>query len=322
MRKLFWSCFVSGVCIAAAVFTMATMAVRHPDSFAGQLMYGASRVAVAMNPFSGFAPTLARLEKAHKVPLRRDAGAEEPSEVVAHPEDVLRGIDPPPVAESAPAMPILIPEDEPIPAASMPVLPDTRCPVHPEAFQPGTECPPGESANAAPLVMPRCEEENENFDRIGIDFETLPMPKVEEQPEEQEPNQPECPLGCADKLLRMFEKMIKRGVGQTEQTGEEQECREDPYHHHHHQGCPYTGRCYPGCPGMSPCRPQSLAPEPAERPAAEEKPPIKDDGQSALKKIRRLKTRIEEFCPVHGDVDTMEHRATDRKLYDLGTGPL
>jgi hypothetical protein len=258
-----------------------------------------------MNPFSGLSPALVRMEKA----LPADEVAfrgEEPAEV-AEP------------AEAPAAEPIVIPEDEPIPAAEMPVLPDELCPAaHEGGFVPGTECPPGDCALAGPAQMRRCEEACDGFERIGIDFndpETLPMPRSEEEAEEHGAG---CPLGgCGDKLLRMFEKMIKRAVRPAEGAAEEQECKpechEDAYRHHHHQGCTYPGR---GCPGMYPCRPPAAKPE--ENP--EEKP---EGGKSALlNKIRRFKVPCNDLRPVHHTVDTMEYRPTDRTLKDFKPGPL
>jgi hypothetical protein len=283
MRKLFWSGFAGGVAIAAGVFSTAHFAVRHPDSAVGGFLYGASHAVAVMNPFSGFAPALARLEHA----ARSAPGGEEPAEVE---EAILASV---PNAEPPQVGVIVIPEDEPVPAAPIPVLPDTLCPVHyPEAFQ-----------AVAPAVMPRCEEEGETFERIGIDFndpeqvrnlqtERLHMPKAVGEGEEQEADH--CPAGCADKLLRLFQKMIKHAP----------ECREDANRHEHHQGCPPTGLPHGGCPGMSPCQPLPPAPAKAGKPHG------------------LFKTQMYEFCPAQEKVDTMEFRATDRQLYDYGFGPL
>jgi hypothetical protein len=193
MRKLFWGCVVGGSAVAAGVLSTAHFAVRHPDSPVGRFLFGASQAAAVMSPFTGFAPAPAQPDHA----ARSVSGSEESAEVV-EPSDLA------PTPEPAPAAPIVIPEDEPVPAAPIPVLSDTLCPVQfPEAFPVG-----------APPVMPRCEEESETFERIGVDFndpaslEKLHMPKSVEDGEEQEPEA--CPLGgCADKVLRMFHKMMK-----------------------------------------------------------------------------------------------------------------
>lgn len=207
MRKLFWGCVVGCAAVAAGVFSTAHFAVRHPDSLVGRFLFGASQAAAVMNPFSGFAPALARLDHA----ARSSPGSEESAEVVEPAELAL-------APEPAPAVPIVIPEDEPVPAAPIPVLSDTLCPVQfPETFPLG-----------APAVMPRCEEESETFERVGFDFndpeqvrkarvEHLHMPKSVEDGEEQEADG--CPLGgCADKVLRMFHKMMKH-VGEESSIG-------------------------------------------------------------------------------------------------------
>jgi hypothetical protein len=203
MRKLLWGCVVGGSAVAAGVFSTAHFAVRHPDSLVGRFLFGASQAAAVMNPFTGVAPAPAQLGHA----ARSSPGSEEPAEVV-EPADL--ALAPEPTA----AAPIVIPEDEPVPPAPIPVLSDTLCPVQfPEAFPLG-----------APAVMPRCEEESETFERIGFDFndpasvEKLHMPKSVEDGEEQEPEA--CPLGgCADKVLRMFHKMMKH-AGEESSIGE------------------------------------------------------------------------------------------------------
>ncbi|MFO0840846.1 MAG: hypothetical protein U0797_00410 [Gemmataceae bacterium] len=223
MRKLFWGGLAGGVAIAAGVLSTAHFAVRYPDSAVGQFLYGASHTVAVMNPFSGFAPALARLEQdGRSIP-----GGEEPAEPLEPAQSA-------PPAEFAAAAPIVIPEDDPVPAAPIPVLPDTLCPAHyPEASQ-----------LVAPVAMPRCEE---SFERSGIDFndpERLHMPQQLGDAEEQEAA--DCPAGCADKLLRALERMIRRAPGA------------------------------PACPGKSPCRPREGKPHGLFQTSVEELCPARE----------------------------------------------
>lgn len=302
MRKLFWSCLVGGVAIATGVFATATYAVRNPDSLVGQFLFGATEAAAVLNPFSGFAPVLAQTEQVAQAEV--NPGGEELAEVTE------------PFAGAA----IVIPEEDPVPPAPIPVLPDTLCPVQvPESLQLGV----------APAVMPRCEEseacdhceklkmprlvearEEWMFERIGVDFndpaQVEKMKQKARQIEEgEEQEESTCPAGCADKLMRLFHKMLKHAA-----PPEQPECREDFHSHHHYRGCPYTGHSH-GCPVTSPGEPvKAMKPAP-------------DGGQSFLKKQHGLfKTRIDEYCPATQKIDTMEFRATDRQLYDYGFGPL
>jgi hypothetical protein len=111
------------------------------------------------------------------------------------------------------------------------------------------------------------------------------------------------------------------------------ECRIDPHHHLHHSVCPHTGRSY-SCPATG-AKPSCDPPKPHESqyqtPGGEESSestmPDESSSRTALKKIKRFKTResVDEGCPTfpkYLGVDTMEMRPSDRQLYDYGPGAL
>jgi hypothetical protein len=356
MRKLFWSCFAGGVLLVAAVFTTAHLAVRHPDSIVGKTMYGASQVAFALNPFTTFGPGLAHVKSKKPAPVHIEGDGEEPAEI-----GDFHGLGQPiVVAEPAPAAPILIPEDEPmIPPADMPIGQEGPA-VEPDPFLAGTECPPSEVVLPPPMDMPYCHDEETCEDSVkapcqkhcgrgchkecskdchetceqpslpcGAEEELLHMPRIAGEDEEQEEgDETPCPFGC-DRLMKMFEKMLKEescpkceqpvGSPEGEKPAQTPDCREDAHRHHHYNGCPYTGRTYPpSCPSMPSCKP-SAAPMPKANGSEEGS---EDGSKQAIKKMRRIENRAGECSPAHPEVDTMEYRPSDRPLYDYGHGPL
>lgn len=316
MRKLFWCCVAGGVFVVAAVFTLAQMAVRQPDSSLGGMFYRVSRVAYVLNPLSCPKQT-ADSTLCSPMPI---TGSEEPAEVFEEEETPLfRTVESILVENTPSGMPIFIPEEEPIPAAAMPVLPDTLCPVqHVQSYE-ELACPDSDYAQVRPQRMPYCDEE----DDVPLLFpaelanDTLPMPRIEGDSEEQEETDPECPLGSAGTLLRLFEQFFKKELA-SPPSETPSECPgivlPQPEH-----GQPSQPTC-PGCPGMTPR--QSTLPSSSPAPSVPPDASHQETLPSLRKESRWLKTRIDQFCPSTHQVDTMEHRASDRPLSDFGPGPL
>src|SRR5947208_2476177 len=85
-------------------------AAHHPHSLLGRAMHGASFVAAKLSPASGFGPVLAALQKK---PVAHD----EVEGIPADPEPAEACVPPLKQNEVANAAPIVIPDDEPEPAA-------------------------------------------------------------------------------------------------------------------------------------------------------------------------------------------------------------
>jgi hypothetical protein len=324
MRKMFWGFGICGAMLTAAVVASANHAARHPNSFIGRVMHGASYAASKLNPAAGFGPVLASLKK-------KDMPAEE---VEGIPDDPVP-IDDASARESVNTLPavtaaIVIPDDDQV----SPVEP--RSEVESNAFRQIDDVIVIETP--APAIMPFCHDEEE--------CEVLPMPMIEEECAEEE-----MPTVCISSDAGLvgsiiFESPIEEGPKPREELSEEgpkpreepseepapesiptapngDECREDPHRHHHHSGCPYTGRSYGptgGCPRGPSCDPPKPATGDEESSESEE---IESASKSALKKIRQYKSRKPiDFEPTFPSVDTMEMRPSDRQLYDYGPGVL
>lgn len=249
MRKLLWWGVAGCTFVTASAYSLAQVAIHHPETPLGQMVLnGAARLTTAS--ISGSA--VMEQSECQRLPVC----AEETCEI-----HEVNGQDStiPVVTDTPRSMAIVIPEEEAIPAAEMPVLPDSRCPVrHVAGFAAETECPPSE---IAPLNMPYASEEEA--------CEELPAPKAVEEFDAEEQEEIEEPAtGSANRVLRLFEKLIKKA-------------------------------------------PRPEASLPRENPV-----------KPTMNPTRSLKTRINEFAPVKGEVDTMEFRASDRALYDFGPGSL
>ncbi len=194
MRKLFWSCILGGVGMTAAVFATAHFAVGHPDSMVGKILYGTAQVTHSINPLVSLTSTLITKEGSQACPQ----GVEEPAEVYEPLDELVS------CSETPSSAAIVIPEDEPIPPAPMPVLPDELCLM--PSFQTLT-------ASAAPAIMPYVEEESEPFE---AEAELLHMPRRVEAGEEQEV-EPVQVGGGVGKILGIFGKMLKHSRPSTEQ---------------------------------------------------------------------------------------------------------
>lgn len=186
MRKRIWSCFAAAAAVVAAVVGMACYAVSNPDSAVAHLMARGGQLSFAFSL------------RPHGAAVTAPAG---PAEVV---EDTAELSEPALVGESAA---IVIPDDDMVPAAPMPVRSDADCPVpHAELFPPpGVECPTSDLPQVAPPRMPYCED---GLHKARKAVEPLPMPEVEDDAEEQEP--PATPTGGASKLLKLFDKLLKK----------------------------------------------------------------------------------------------------------------
>jgi hypothetical protein len=193
MRKLFWCCLVGGVVLIVGVFATVQLALRQPQSLLGQALYKTSQMVAMLNPLSRFSANTTRSRTSTLA--SGEEASEGPLEVVEPNETV-------PVTETTATMPIVIPEDEPVPAAAMPILSDALCPVRLDQAIADAECPPSDRAQVAPTRMPFCDED---------EFETLPMPTVADDSEEQEESEAGA-TGSANQLLRFFQRMLKKNT--------------------------------------------------------------------------------------------------------------
>ncbi|MFO0876395.1 MAG: hypothetical protein U0840_03400 [Gemmataceae bacterium] len=181
MRKMIW-CGVAGcTLVAGSIYSLAQLGIHYPETSVGQMTLAVAG-RLAGHPTRSYVP--------EGVPV---AASEEPCEVV---EEKVAG-----TAEPELAVAIVIPEDEAVPAAEMPVRPNEECPVQTEeAFAAETEFPAGEYG---PRKMEYAEEEA---------CEELPMPKAVEPDdgEEQEETGMGQATGSAGQMLRLFEKLIRK----------------------------------------------------------------------------------------------------------------
>jgi hypothetical protein len=289
MRKVFWLSTGCGVLMVFGVVATANHAARYPRSIIGRVLHGASHIAARLSPMTGFAPMLAKSQiTTGDVIAGVDGIPEEPEPV---PEAVAPAEKTDPAEVSA--APIVIPDED-------------RGPIEPVAGEhvvvpfEQAECPPA-AAQVAPATMPYCRDEEE--------CEVLPMPREE------------CELLPMPEI-EFNERNYEIDVEQPRDGNPADECRQDP-HHHHTAVCPYTGQSYPACTPDGRC--PSMNPQPCNPPkkaGAEEpsEPQARSPHQSALRKIRLFKEHepIDDLCPTHPEVDTMEYRASDGQLYDYG----
>jgi hypothetical protein len=293
MRKVFWGSTACAVLVVVGVVAAANHAAHHPHSFIGRVLHGASYAAGRLSPAARLAGALARTQctspdviaSVEGIPDEPEAVPEQaagPAEIKDW-ENKLPELQP--EHEEPSAAPIVIPEDDNSQARiSPPPMPGT-IEFHPDApFDPQTECPPP-SGNLAPPTMPRCHDEEQcEVLPMPTEVEMLPMPSVEELPMPTAEEEQEFGLEEPDK------------------------CHEDCTGQHHDSGCPHMS--------------QPPASEPSD--GGEEASEPRSSSKSALKKILRFKARhpMDEACPVHPEVDTMEYRASDGQLYDYGPGEL
>ena len=184
MRKVFWCSLAGGVMVLGGVFTTAFFAARHPQSFAGQFVLGAGRVACTANPVALLNSAVVRLEN----PATESAVAETPA---AGGEEVAEPVEPREIAGE-----IVIDEK----------AERTTQTIDMEAFErlirvandDAVECPAA-GPTECPLSMPLCDEEQ---------GEKLGMPCSEGDDEEQE-EAGTGSTGAVEKLFRLFEKAVK-----------------------------------------------------------------------------------------------------------------
>jgi hypothetical protein len=316
MRKLIWCSAAAGVLLAGGLFVAWQHARANPDSLAGRLVVSTSGVAIFLNPVAG-AGALVEHVVHHWGPA---GGSEECVEIA--PGDEARWQEEPvcvgreggeheamklelagvlelPAAEppAGPA-PIVIPEDDPPPAAPADENGNVA-PVAASTIDMETE--------AAPPAMPYCED-----DRAPAPAH-MPYADEGEEPAAAEapPSKPKCEC-----LKAFFMKLFAKPEGEAGASAgaEDGGTKGDPgeadyhrYHPDHHSGCPsnycpYTGRCYPEPAAPPPCPKKShRGEENSEGPAKHPK-------------------GCGEGCPKHPEVDTMEYRKSDGRLDDYGPG--
>jgi hypothetical protein len=315
------------VFIFGGVYSLAHFAVRHPHSLIGRTLHSAGRVAAECNPYGGFGPTLVCTD-------RLSCPQGQPQHVDGIPDDPTPIEEPGSTGQPAP---IVIPDEEPAPAPEQEnALLGALNPVQLTGpMNPDAECPPGTVVQAAPTVMPYCIEEDceepatSQYEQLGMpcseEYDPAPMPQVEE--EQESAPEDSCPVGAAEKLLRLFDRAVRKSCQERMSENPDSEtpvetpagtpdCREDSNYHHHYSGCPYTGRSHMHCP-----RDRCLPPvTPAAEQPKTEQPREQTETQSLLEQIRQLWLRGPEVCPHHPGVDTMEHRPSDRPLSEIG-GP-
>lgn len=291
MRKLFWGCAFASAMLAFGSYTAASYAVKHPTSFLGRALHGASHVAACINPYKGFSPVVKRMQSAGSV--HKEEVCVESEGVPAEPQPCM-----PPCTDKPTAPAIVIAEQEAPQAAPVNSTDIIELPA---------------TVAAAPENMPLCE-----------DLVELPMPTLAEEEEEEEQESPTPAQNWAARLMSWFRCETQENpkpVAETPEPPMPQEtpaCPSEgsmvPVCPRHHGGCPYTGGgCYR--PNYPPIRQDQSGGEEAS-----------EEGISpALQKIRRIKNRANidlDRCPTHPGVDTMEYRSSDRKLHEYGPGPL
>lgn len=177
----------------AATFAAAHYAVSHPHSAVGQVVFRCSQLAARITPvtgiYSGCQSNCAATDAGSEMSKAPDAGAV-------------------PITETAPPAAIHIPDDEPIPAAPMPIGVESRSATGELVVLPL----PGEDHGlVAPLYMPYCGEEL--CEPTGGALELLPMPKIDDEDgEEQEAHEEPGTLGGVHPMLRLFEKALRKGI--------------------------------------------------------------------------------------------------------------
>jgi hypothetical protein len=354
MRKLIWCCSAAGVLAAGSFLSLAYYACRCPDSVVGRSMQVIAEASLAMQPLSGLA-SMARHANPANTPPQETAGSNEeciPDEprpiapqrkeevnLPSRPLDEVQAGDggkalPPastrPLDEvQAEAAPIVIREEDPMPAEPLP----------PPA---GIEIPAMQGvASGCPIVMPYCQDDGEPpitppimphaegdddqpaaanekkpgdaEDSENKDFKEWMKLFEEENKKDKAPAAEELPPpteeGEKDKSSRAEELPPA-----TEDVGPQAEpkCQEDRHLHEHYSGCPrvtcpYTGKSYPVC-------------KPAKKTGTEEsseEPPQQDKNPHHGKRGTE-----KEECPCVPGVDTMEYRKSDGGLNEFGPGPL
>jgi hypothetical protein len=289
MRKVIWGCTACAVLVAVAAVAAANHAARYPHSFIGRVLHGASHVAARLTPAVGFSQVLARTQCTNPDVIASVEGIPDEPEAVCEPAPMpTESVEPQPAQQELSSAPIVIPEDDHAAVASchlpMPSI-EPAVSTSPPAGLPVPFCPQSECP--LPAVC-QVAPASMPYCRDEEECEMLPMPCAEEEPESAP--------GCAE---------------ESEFGG----C-----HHHHPSVCPWTGQPFPGCPtGVCPSKPCLPSPAPGGEEASEPIP-----GTSNLWKLPRFKPAypVDGSCPVHPEVDTMEHRPSDGQLYEYGPGML
>lgn len=277
MRTMFWIGFTGMVILAMGAGEATRHAFAHPDSWLGRTLLQAGK-------------TTATLHGEMCLGEPASIGMEEPVVVVEMEESVAGEVV---LAKHAEPAAIVIPEDEPIPAAEMPVGSEQYLLMSYQEKQPVVlELAAGQGDPVAPRTMPYCDDEprplpsiltSENgmeetdemlpFPGVFVEDEILPVSAVEteqktSEKEAGEPAEKPAATGGAPRMLQLFGRMLKKRIGQGDEA-----------------------------------RPES-------------------GSRSALQKIRAYKMRLEEPVPAIVPADTMEFRPSDRKLHDIGPGAL
>src|SRR5262245_8253928 len=81
MRKYFWGFGLCGVVLTGGVVLAANHAARHPHSFIGRVMHGASFAASKMASAAGFGPALASMQKKDGAPTDVEGVPDDPAPV-------------------------------------------------------------------------------------------------------------------------------------------------------------------------------------------------------------------------------------------------
>jgi hypothetical protein len=286
MRKLFWGCTTCGVLLAGGAISTAHFAAHHPTSVIGRVLTGASYAASVLNPVGGLAPVVAHARTAAAVAAGEPAPVAVPEEPAPATEE-----EHPLTATTLPPLPMgedLVSK----PAAAGPVVthPEGAPIVIPEDDGPAA-CPTEAVMPAAFSPAAECPQGPgaAPLTMPGAEAELLPLP-TEVSPEV---------------LPAPKEEAVPEGDEPTpgeEESGPAKEAKAAP--DDGPRASPCTPPCGPRCP--------SAAPEPNTV-----------SHRSALKKVH-LFTRPagDEGAAPHPEVDTMEYRPSDRRLYEYGPGSL
>ena len=313
MRKLIWCCSAAGVFAAGSFLSLAYYACRCPDSAVGRSMQVIAEASLAMQPLSRLASMAMHVNRAN-MPAQETVGSDEecvpddPQPVAPERKEEARLINDINDITAEALAPIVIGEEEPMPAEPIPPAAAIEIPA-----KPGEPMP----ANGCPMVMPYCQDDGEPPITPPI------MPHADgddDKPNEKKADDSENK--DFKEWMKLFEEENKKDKSPTaeelpapteeEEPQAEPKCQEDSHRHEHYSGCPrvtcpYTGKSYPACE----------PPKQAGKEESNEEPP-----PHGKKPHHGKGCKDKDECPCDPSVDTMEYRKSDGGLNEFGPGPM
>jgi hypothetical protein len=336
MRKLIWCCSAAGVLAAGGFLSLTYYACRYPQSLVGRSMQTIAEASISLQPLSGLSSLALRTQQANDLSQTPGAAEEcvpdDPQPIAAEPasqpEAMIARNETTKDAEEA--APIVIHEDDPMPRENAVQAPPSTIDF---AGLNGQELP----ANAAPLVMPYCQDDGE----ATVTPPVMPYADADDAKparavakkkaggagEESEDDAFKAWKGLLKPTSdRNFnEKYYKRAwdldphsdpaeelpyPAEEEEPQAEPKCQEDSHRHEHYSGCPrvtcpYTGKSYPA----------TLPAKKRGQEESSEEPPTSSNKSSHGKSGKNETPRTQ-------GVDTMEYRPSDAGLNEYGPGPI